>query len=319
MPSDHRSAEHVGGAWPAWIRSPAMRRVGFVAGVLMLGLACAVLVRQRTVVDQAWHAVNNRPWRELLGLGGLVFASVLANIVLSALLFSILIRRYGRVGRMEMQALIALATLLNYVPLRPGFFGRLAYHRTVNAIPLRHSALTVIQAIALSAAVVTYSGLAAIASAGLGMSIGLLVIAPLPLLVFGSLVPGRASGANAGLQQTVLAGLFIRYLEVLVISLRYHAVFAVIGSAIDWPTSLAFACVSMLASMVPLLSNGLGLREWGIGFLAPLLTPYHLALGITADLIIRAAEMLSVLLAGLAGAWYLHRLRSRSTPANPGA
>ncbi len=66
---------------------------------------------------------------------GLLLGSVLANLLLTGLLFTVLISRYGNVGRVEMQALIATATLLNFLPLRPGLFGRIAYHRTFNAIP----------------------------------------------------------------------------------------------------------------------------------------------------------------------------------------
>jgi hypothetical protein len=98
---------------------------------------------------------------------------------------------------------------------------------------------------------------------------------------------------------------------VIVWAVRYHAAFTLIGSPIPPATALAFACISMIASMVPLSSNGLGLREWAIGAAAPMLTAYQLELGLTAELVNRAAELAMVTVVGLAGAGYLAWLRHR--------
>ena len=74
--------------------------------------------------------------------------------------------------------------------------------------------------------------------------------------------------------------------------------------------AIAFACVSVVASMVPLFGNGLGVRQWAIGLLAPVLTTYRLELGVTAELVNLAGELIMLLLLGTAGAAWLARRRS---------
>jgi hypothetical protein len=102
-----------------------------------------------------------------------------------------------------------------------------------------------------------------------------------------------------------------RWLELLVIAARYHAAFALIGSPIDSAGSLAFACISMIAGMVPFLSSGLGVREWAVGLVAPILTGAQLTTGLTADLVNRAVELVVVLVCGVVGLGWLARHRSR--------
>ena len=104
----------------------------------------------------------------------------------------------------------------------------------------------------------------------------------------------------------------MRLLELLLIAARYHAAFALIGSPIDTATATTLACVSMIASMVPFLSNGLGLREWAVGLLAPLLAACDMTQAMTADLVNRAAELIVVSIAGLAGlGWLMQHRRTR--------
>ena len=55
------------------------------------------------------------------------------------------------------------------------------------------------------------------------------------------------------------------------------------------------------------MSNGLGLREWAVGLLAPFLAGYSMEQGIAAELVNRAAEVVIVLVAGLAGAGWVTR------------
>jgi hypothetical protein len=82
---------------------------------------------------------------------------------------------------------------------------------------------------------------------------------------------------------------------------------------------VGFACISVIATLVPLVSNGLGLREWAVGLLAPALAFHHVDLGITADLVNRAAELLVVVVAGVpATLWLTHRARgTRAVTAGP--
>jgi hypothetical protein len=151
-------------------------------------------------------------------------------------------------------------------------------------------------------AVAAYLALALVAAGRLAVPLWAPVGVPVPLLV--------AATAFRRSRVWVVAGL-IRYLEIMVWAVRYHAAFALLGSPIDANGALAFACVGSVSMLVPFVGNGLGLREWGIGLAAPLLTPYALELGLAAELVNRAAELVVILVLGLGGvAWVAAHARS---------
>jgi hypothetical protein len=119
----------------------------------------------------------------------------------------------------------------------------------------------------------------------------------------------------------------IRFLDVGVWSLRYAAAFGLLGYTIAPATSVMFAIVSQLAVLVPLLGNGLGIREWAVGVGAGLTaqTPdgtrgFVSPLGISADVLNRGAEVMVAIpvgvvsLAWLAAAW---RRADSPNPAGP--
>jgi hypothetical protein len=95
------------------------KRAGMFIGAALLVAAVVMVLRQHQAIDAARDAIVQAPPSQLASHLGVLAISVVINIVLSGALFSLLIKRYGRVGAMEMQALIAAATLLNYVPMRP--------------------------------------------------------------------------------------------------------------------------------------------------------------------------------------------------------
>jgi hypothetical protein len=274
-----------------------LRWAGLAVGGCLLAAAVITVARQHETIGGALAAVE----RPAFGMVILLVAAVAANVVLAGLTFSVLMSRYGRVGVFEMQALIAAAALLNFLPLRPGLFGRIAYHKTCNDIPALASVKVVAQAAGLSMSVAVWLALALGAAARLAVPLWVPVALPVPLLVVAT--------AFRRPRVWVVAAL-IRYLEVMVWALRYHAAFALLGSPIDPTGALAFACVGSLAMLVPFVGNGLGLREWGIGLAAPLLTPYALQLGLAAELVNRAAELVVILAMGLAGiGWLTARAR----------
>jgi hypothetical protein len=287
------------------------KRAGMFIGAALLVAAVVMVLRQHQAIDAARDAIVQAPPSRLATHLGVLAISVVINIVLSGALFSLLIKRYGRVGAMEMQALIAAATLLNYVPMRPGLFGRLAYHRAYNGIPLADSVKTVLQAAAISAVVAGFLALAVVGAVQWGADIRITAIAPLPVLAL--------AGVLSRSHRTWYWAAAIRWLELLVIAARYHAAFALIGSPINSTGSLAFACISMIAGMVPFLSSGLGVREWAVGLVAPMLTGAQLATGLTADLVNRAVELIVVLICGVAGITWLmrHRNQQRITAQSP--
>jgi hypothetical protein len=281
-----------------------LRRIGFVIGLLLLIAAMVMVWRQRDVVGAAVGAID----RAALGYVAVLVAGVVANVVLSAAFLGLLISRYGSVGRVEMLALTSAATLANFAPLRPGLLGRLAYHKTVNDIPISLSSRTVIQALVFTGVIAAYLAVVVAVSMAFDVWLWFGVLAPVPVLLVGAFTASEAIWWRAG---------FVRYVEVLVWAIRYHAAFAAIGSPIDPTVALAFACVSVIATLVPFLSNGLGLREWAIGLLAPLLTTYRLELGVTAELVNRGVEIITIAVLGLAGLAWLARHRALTPPDQP--
>jgi hypothetical protein len=205
----------------------------------------------------------------------------------------------------EMQALMASTTLANYLPLRPGLFGRIAYHKVCHGIRARDSLRTVVEAMGLSA----LSLMVALPALAIGAKVG----APLWVSLGAPPLIGAAGLFVASTRALSLAWL-LRYTETMLTALRYHLAFQLVGTPVSAHTSVAIACVSMAASLVPFVSNGIGLREWAIGLLAPVLTSYALEQGIVAELVNRAAEVAMILPTGLIGAFVLWR-RARSSAA----
>lgn len=271
---------------PRWLRWAA-----FFGGALLLGAAAWAVMGRRETFEQALGAMQRPDAAQL----ALLLGSVVINVVGTGVMFSVLMARYGRVGRLEMQAIIATAALLNVLPLRPGLLGRIAWHKAINEIPASATVVVSLQAAGLSVGVAAYVALALLGAAA---GFPLWVSAGLPVPVLAALRRERLAAAA-----------LVRYLEVLVLAARYHAAFALVGSPVEVEQALAFACVGVVAGLFPLLGNGLGVREWAVGAAAQMLTPYVLQQGLAADLLNRAAELLVVLILGLAGAAWLGRKR----------
>jgi hypothetical protein len=300
---DLTSGERVSG-----IARQRLGTAALIVGLILLAAALALLWRQREVISGAFHTIHETTPTRLTRSLTIAIVTVVANIILSGAVFKLLMSRYGRVDWLEMTALIAAATLINYVPLRPGFFGRVAYHKLYNRIAVGDSLKAVFHAVILSACAVTCVALAAAASSVYSISpwLAAFVAPPIALVVMLFLPAAKRVWCLAGAA---------RYAELLVVAVRYYIVFDLIGAPIDWIGAFAFACISVMAFMIPLLSNGLGVREWAIGLMAPLMTRHHLEWGITADLLIRAIEIAVTIPAGLAGVLMLRRLRSRRAVA----
>jgi hypothetical protein len=275
-----------------------LRWLGLVLGAGLL-VACIVMVVGSGSLRSAWDALRSPPPLATVVL----VAAVLANLILTALMFSLLIARYARVGWGEMQALIAASALFNFLPLRPGLLGRVAYHKTVNGIALTDMARVMIEALVISMAAVGWLLLSVPMARATGLSPWWFVAAPAPLLALGGCwTPARRLAWAA----------LMRHIEMMIWAARYWAVFAMIGSPIETDTALVLAAVSVTATLVPFLSNGLGLREWAIGAAGPMLTAFELEHGMTAELVNRGAEMIIFLVAGLiAIAWLAPMMRRR--------
>lgn len=276
--------------------------LGLAIGGALLVAAIIAVISQRESLSDALDALAHPPPILIAAL----FGCVCLNMLLTGGMFSVLMSKYGRVGVIEMQALIAASSLLNYLPARPGLFARVAYHKIVNDISVRHSTSVVLQALAITLLIAAMLGVILLACAQLDVP-----------LVAGVIAPPLALLAMVGHQRWRVGALaaLVRYLEVFVWAARYHICFHLLGSPISLETSLALACVSMFVSLVPFLSNGLGLREWAVGGASNLLVGFTTMLGVTADLVNRAAELVIVLLAGLIAIAHLTRRARRAKVA----
>lgn len=276
-----------------------------MAGFLLLIAAIFVIWEQRESIGEVLEAVRHPSPLDV----AILLGCVAINIMLSGVVFHLLMLRYGKVGFFEMQALIASATLFNYLPLRPGLFGRIAYHKAVNNIAVVDSAKTVFQAMLCSLMVAGWLGVALGTSLGLDVTIWIGVVLPLPILFGGGMFRSWRLG---------LWALGARYLEVMVWAVRYWVAFKLIGVDIAPSTALAFACIGMFTMLIPFFSNGLGLREWAIGLTAPLIDDQiaQLGIGITAELVNRAAEVMGVLALGLVGIGVLLRMKASRSVGN---
>lgn len=270
-----------------------MRRAAPYVGIALLVAAIAYVVRGDTF-QAAFAAMRVASPLVVLAL----VASMLASVALTGTIFWLLTRRFALIPFVEMQALMASTTLANYLPLRPGLLGRVAYHKLRHSVRARDSVRTVFEAMALSVACLLVALLAMAAGTRIGLPVAASLGLPCALALAGIAVPRSRLLSLAWL---------LRYAETMLTALRYHLSFELIGVSVPVETSVAVACVSMFATLVPFVSNGIGLREWAIGLLAPVLTGYALQQGIVAELVQRAFEIAVVVPTGLIAGWYLMR------------
>lgn len=247
-------------------------------------------------------------------------ALVAAGPTLTAWSFWLLTKRYGDVGPGEMIALINGAWLLNYLPMWPGLVGRVAYHRRVNGIAVLDSARVLVWANVLSAGASVGVGAAGLALAALWPSGGSMSawVAASPGVAL--LALGTALGAARGVggDGRAVAAMGVRWLEVVAKSWRYAICFALVGEPIGWPAALLLAAAANVATMVPVAPNALGVREWAVGVLGPLLPVSAAVLAaptldgaLRADLMHRAVELALAVPLGVAG-WALVMVRWRA-------
>ncbi len=275
------------------------RRIGTAAGLVLLGAAVIVLWRRGHEIPGALAALR-QPSPTALAV---LFGSIVASTLLSAVVLRVLIARYGRVGFVEMTELVCSSTLGNFVPLQPGLAGRVAYHHLVNRIPVRRTVLSLAEA-SLASAVSVGLLLAALWAQQRGeggwpwwttMLAGLVGV---PLLALPALRPFAWA-------------LLARWTELLLWGARSWACFALVGEPIEPRAALAFGCVAVSANLVPFIGNGLGIREWAVGLLATPLAGIPFQAGLAAELVGRAAELLFFVPAGLwSGRGIMRRLRA---------
>lgn len=312
-------------------RSRTRSVLTFAVGLTLLALAIMFILRSGGTAQAAIESARRAPtWMLLLSCG-----LPLVNIAVVSLSFWVLTGRYGRVGVLEMQALVTSAWLLNVLPLRPGLLGRIGYHKAVNGIPIRDSIKVLLQAIACNAIGMLFllaiavhlhartygEGSPAVVNA-LWIVAGFLAL----LLAFAGVFwfVGKDPKQRHGWR--IPAAIGLRIIDIVVWIARYVVAFAILGV----PLPLLGATVVALASEAAMLAPvQLGLREWvvgvvGSGFvgraspIGPEGVTDPIALGLMADMLCRAIEVLVAIPVGVpATIWILRRVaRSGAAPGD---
>lgn len=287
-----------------------MRRlIGFAIGVILLSVAVWVVATNQEAMRQAFESASNASWVLIVAALVLPFA----HWHFTSLVFWLLMRRFGVVRLGEMHLLIGAAGLLNYLPMRPGMFGRIAYHKRVNKIRIQDSVRVTIECTILTAIANGVVIAAALLAAFMTdtWTVWLVVGAPSIGFVLVGLVAG-INGQNFFAARSAWAlALAARYLDTLAWVGRYAIGFMIIGHPITVTQAAVFAAASQLAMMVPFVGSGLGVREWGIGIAFPMFQrDAARAVGLTGDLLNRSAEVLIAVPVGLICMGLLARSRA---------
>lgn len=308
--------------------------MGLAVAVLLLGAAVWTLVRDREQLTATWESVRTGPWW-LLTLWLLLPG---ANWVFSSRLAWALLRPQPLIDpdeaahqptltKSETYEVIGAAWLANLLPLRAGLVSRLFYHKAVNHIPVgttvRSVFVSMVLGLVASVMLALISGVLLWAGAAPATTL-LALAAPYPLLLLigaASPVGDRGSIWTGGFGRWRLwDALAARYADSVCWMARYWVAFALVGAPISIAHAAVFAAVSQLVMLVPIPGNAIGLREWVIALIGPLLPAW---LGVeqgqltqqaclAADLTNRAAEVLMTVLIGSAcGGLVTQRLRFR--------
>lgn len=276
------------------------RRIGVIAGLILMGAAVYAVARNGAIVDSLSRAITSPHWDALL----LLVASVFAMQLLSSAVFHRLMNAHGPVGFFEMNALVAASTLGNYVPMQAGSLGRVAYHHAVNGIPLRASLVAIVQAMLASFIALCLVGAGALFGRAAGAPWWAVLALPVLWLPF-------MLDARARIFATVL---FLKTIETFAWALHAWAAFKLSGWTIEPETAIWVALVGGLANLVPFIGNGLGIREWAVALSAPMLGGYVQDAGLAAELVGRAVDIAIAVPLGLVGFAYLVR-RARAVSA----
>ncbi len=298
---------------PAWARARVL--VGSIVGLALFIAALVVLAREGVKLADLWARLRTTPAPLLV----LACTLPLANWLTMCACFWVLMRRDAVLAASaasrpltlaSMVPILGLTWLLNYLPMRPGLFGRLAFHRAVNAIPLTASIQAVVANLIAGASAIAITALAvALAAPALAPHARAWILIPaLPTLAL--LLASRFVGPRL---QPLFLATAIRQADLFIWAARYLVVFAIINQPITLPAALAAAAASQAVSVIPFSGNGLGLREWVVGLLMPVLPAALLASSVTrehaltADILNRAAETLAVIPVGLISALIITR------------
>lgn len=254
------------------------------------------------------------------GLGGapawvlvLLLVLPISNWLLTGALFHALTRPRVAVSPGHMTAIVGAAWLLNFFPLSPGFFGRLAYQKAALNLPVRTSVRIVLESLAAGWMVFLFALMATHeVTHGWGRFIwaGAWMVALLTALF------PMSRRQPAGLPSAYALAFVLKSVDFALWALRYLVLLILLGHEGEPTHAVALALVAQTAVLVPFIGNGLGVREWLVGlvaaavptwfiFASPTPHPSPIASGVALDLVGRAAEVVVAIPIGLACAAYL--------------
>ena len=299
-----------GRGWSRW-----KKPFGFAVGVLLIIAAIAVVAQNRDSFHASLDAARDAP----LWLIASMLILPIGNALIVSWSFQVIMNRFGRVPFDDMFALICSSWLLNYLPMRPGLVGRLAYHKTVHGVSLKHS-------VAVSVALAIMTGLAAAhllavwvaSSAGwaVGVPVGLVTTV---LVAFSANIAADRSPAGRVPRGALRFALVLRYVDLLIWAARMWVAFAIVGHPIPLMVGVLLAAAIQLAYLFPLTGSGLGVAEWATGLVAAFaVTSLVAADGIAASLVSRTAELVSAVPLGLLGAGFIAERRRRARKRGAG-
>jgi hypothetical protein len=294
------------------------RVLGFVIGAALLGLAAWIIHRQWGDLAHAWQRAGRAPvWL-------MVFAVLLPmiNWLLTSGVLLTLTRRFGRVPSGEMHAMVGAAWLLNYLPLKPGLFGRVLLHKLRHNIAVTDSIKVLVHAVVCGLVAAVVSGLLMVlivkatssVSGGEaraeGLVLGAVVLLVPAVLAYVQTVRAPSDGGGASEPEVFLLATMMRCGDLAIWSLRFACAFWVLGIPLDATKIVVIASATQIASLLPIQ---IGLAEWAAGLMLALLvgksepvimggSEYSrealLALGLSAGLLNRAAELVGALAVG---------------------
>ncbi len=308
---------------PTPVKRRWARAAGFSIGLLLLGACVVALARDPAALRSAADRLATAPaWAYVL----LLVLPALNWLLTSELSYLLMRPREGEMyvapTRPEMIDLIGAAWLANYIPVRPGLFGRIAYHRAVNGIPLARTLHALILTIACGlVAVVTLLITARLVPTFTAPAVtAVAVVLPGTLFFIGARLAAYIRGSWAN----ILDACALRYVDTLVWTGRYALVFYLVGAPLELRNAVALAAVSQAAMLVPFVGNGLGVREASIALVGAALPvwytsgePLDRSLAIAAEVVNRTGEVVAACIIGSTCGVRLAR-RLHSTPQNAG-
>jgi hypothetical protein len=297
-----------------------LRIAANIAGLALLGAAVFVVYTSRAELGSAWDSARSAPAWLIVA----VLTLPLVNWAITSVLFWTLMRRFGRVGLWEMSALIGSAWLLNMLPMKPGFVGRVAYHKAISGVPVRTTLLVTLMALVSGSLGVLLAVLGQIATDPVlretvppgklvPIAIAFFVAALVPVGILWARRGSAAIGAHVG---DVLIAILLRVVDTHVWALRYWLAFTLLGSEHPYGVCVVVSGVSQVAGQMPVQ---LGLREWSVGIATAVLGPgggggggkAAAVPGLSADILGRVCEVVCALPVGLVSFVWIHRRMSR--------